>query len=788
MTNFLNFKPQLIAFIALLLATNAFSQKKITISGYISDKTSGENLPACAITIDSLEVGTVSNTYGFYSLSVPSGKHVLSVNYVGYFTIKEEIDLTEDVRKNFDLIPEDIEMEEILVEDDKALDNVNSTKMGEFDLDIESIKTIPVLFGEVDVMKTIQLLPGIQSAGEGNSGIYVRGGGPDQNLILLDEAVVYNTGHLFGFFSVFNGDAIKSVKLIKGGMPANYGGRLSSVVDVVMKDGNNKKFKAKGGIGLISSRLTLEGPIKKDKGSFIVSGRRTYVDALMQVFLKNTVFQGTRYYFYDLNAKANYKLSENDHLYFSTYFGKDVFKFNSSRFKIHIPWGNFTSTLRWNHLFNNKLFSNTSLIYNQYQIEISGEQDGFGLSLYSDVRDYNFKSDFSYFPNPKHEIKFGVNYVYHRFRPGNASGKSGDVVFEPTKLNEKFAHEAGIYILDDFTISKRLKANVGLRYSLFQQVGPYTHILYDDGDILDTLGIYGKGEPVQFYNALEPRASFRLKLNDVSSVKAGFSYNNQYVHLVSNSGTTLPTDLWTPSSKLVKPQKGWQISAGYFRNFHKNMFEMAVEAYYKSMKNQVDFREGYTPDFLYDIEREFVYGEAWSYGLELFFKKRLGKLNGWIGYTLSKTEKKFPLLNGGEQFPAKYDRRHDLSIVAQYELNKRWSFGATFVYGTGNAITLPAQRYFVNQYVVNYYGKRNSFRIKAYHRLDLSATLKPKPEKQKKIKSSWTFAIYNAYSRLNPYIIYPLNEGNPTAGTFTTSFKQISIFPIIPSVTWNFEI
>ena len=665
--------------------------------------------------------------------------------------------------------------------------------------------------GEVDVLKTIQLLPGVKSAGEGNSGFYVRGGGPDQNLILLDEAVVYNASHLFGFFSVFNSDAIKNIALTKGGMPAQYGGRLASVLDISMKEGNNKEFHGDGGIGYIASRLTLEGPIVKNKSSFIISGRRTFIDLfLREPFIdKNSNFAGNSYYFYDVNAKLNYTLSQKDRLFASGYFGRDVFNFKSSQtgFKVRIPWGNATTSLRWNHLYSDKLFMNTSLIFTDYKFEFGAVQQQFDFRIFSGIRDYAAKVDFNWFPSILHNVKFGVNYTYHRFTPTNVSAKAGDVVFDLGKITRFYAHDVALYANDEWDITEKLRVNAGFRATMFEHVGPFTRYVQDPsfpGKFTDTIE-YSTGEKVKMYTHIEPRISMRYELNSSSSIKASYTQNYQYIHLASFGSVSLPTDIWVPSTDLVKPQFGTQYSVGYFKNLKENVFETSVELYYKTMKNQIDYREGSTPD--QDVknnpDNNFVFGEGESYGAEFFVKKAKGKVTGWIGYTLSYTNKKFPDLNNGNSFPAKYDRRHDASFVMTYEFSKKWTFGAVWVYSTGDALTLPSQRYFVsaappisingngsiefnnNFNVLSDYGKRNDFRQKAYHRLDISATLHV--QKQRKYKSEWVFSIYNVYSRMNPYFIYFDVQGNSTDGNLAIQAKQVSLFGMIPSVTYNFK-
>ena len=788
----------LVAFVPLLV----FSQNKsgvgsgkpdnyrVTLNGYVRDSLSGELIIGATITVNGQGRGVTSNQYGFYSLTLDSGVHHLSVTHVSYVQKITEVVFDADKSFNFDLLPRSSVNTEVVVYANRRRDaNVKNAEMGRIDLSINRIKNIPAFMGEVDILKAIQLLPGVRNAGEGNAGFYVRGGGPDQNLIMLDDAVVYNTGHLFGFFSIFNSDAIKNTSLIKGGMPAQYGGRLSSVLDVAMKDGNINQFQGEGGIGLIASRLSLQGPIVKNKSSFMVSARRTYIDAIMKPFIKETSdFYGSGYYFYDLNAKVNYKFSEKDRLYLSGYFGRDVFDFNNVKrsFRSNIPWGNSTATLRWNHVFNKRLFANTTAVYNNYKFKFAAAQNNFELSLASGIRDLNLKTDFDYYPLPQHKIKFGGLYTYHKFIPNILSGKQDSVIFQPNNETEKYANELAFYIQDDWELGDKIKINYGIRWSSFTQIGPYTKYVRDvDGNKLDST-VYNSFEPVKTYGGFEPRLTIRYAINDETSIKAAVNRNYQYIHLVSNAGSTLPTDLWVPSTYIVKPQISWQYAAGVFKNFAENKYETSVELYYKQMKNQVEYAEGYTPS-LADPEEEFVFGDGWSYGAEFFINKTRGKLNGWIGYTLSWTYRKFPGLNDGEKYAARYDRRHDMSIVANYEPGKKWRFGAVFVYGTGAATTMPERFYIVEGVLTQEFSRVNQYRLDPYHRLDLSATYTPVPKKKKKVQSSWVFSVYNVYCRYNPYFIYFDQTGSPYDGTLKVEARQVSLFPVLPSVTWNFK-
>lgn len=772
----------------MLLPSDALAQERFTISGFVKEEGSGESMIGTTIGVAGTTIGTSTNDYGFYSLSLLPGTYQIVFTYLSFEQVDTLIVLNQNVRLNISMKASVNEIQEIIVDAaDTKDDNVKSSQMGKFDLSMERIKTLPVIFGEQDILKTIQLLPGIQGGGEGSSGFYVRGGGPDQNLILLDEATVYNASHLFGFFSVFNSDAIHNTTLYKEGMPAEYGGRISSVLDITMKDGNNQTFHGSGGIGTIASRLTLEGPIVKGKSSFIVSGRRTYFDVITRPFIQNSEFKGSTYYFYDLNAKANYQFSDKDRIFLSGYFGRDVFAFSSDGINLSIPWGNATTTLRWNHLFSNRLFMNASVIYQDYKFELAASQDIFEFSLLSGIRDFNTKLDFDYSPNVRHQMKFGINYIYHIFQPSSVSGKSGDVEFNPEGTQKLYAHEAAVYVQDQFDVTESFQLNGGLRISYFEQVGPYKQILYNDFTGLpeDSM-VYAAGDHIKTYGGLEPRLMARLSVSRTSSLKAAFTINNQYVHLVSNNGTTLPTDIWVPSSGLVKPQIGYQYSLGYFRNFRDNTFETSAEIYYKKLNNQIEYREGYTPTPNENLEESFVFGEGSSYGIELFINKKAGDFTGWLGYTLAFTDRIFADLNNGEAFPYRYDRRHNLSLVGSYRLNEHWTFGATFVFQTGIAFTLPDSKYFVEGNILTYYDGVNATRLPNYNRLDIAATYEGR--RDRKFQSGWSFSIYNVYNRANPYFIYTEYDGTFLQDEqITVQAKQVSLFPIIPSITWNFK-
>jgi len=796
-------------FLVLFLFTTAAlaqSGQKLTISGFVKDASNGEALIGANVYVKETMKGTSTNVYGYYVLNLEPGTYTVAMSFIGYQDFLSTVTVTKDLKLNIEGVPKAIQGKEVEVVGERTQPNTEGTQMGTIELDVQRLTTLPALLGEVDILRTLQFLPGVASNGEGNSGFYVRGGGPDQNLILLDDATVYNASHLFGFFSVFNADAVKNIELIKGGMPANYGGRISSVLDIKLKDGNNKRFSGQGGIGLISSRLTLEGPIIKDRGSFIVSGRRTYIDVLTKPFVnESSAFSGSGYYFYDLNAKANYRLSEKDRFFVSGYFGRDVFDFagsNPGDPKFRIPWGNATLSARWNHVFGPKLFMNATATLSDYKFAFNAQQDQFGFELFSGIRDYGMKVDLSHYPNARHHLKYGAQYIYHIYTTSTVNVESGDTQFNietPPKLH---AHETAWYVMDDFDITDALRLNVGVRLTTFAHVGPFK--LFDIDDQGRAIGSteFAPGKQIASYAALEPRLAIRYKLDGHSSIKASYNKSQQYVHLASFSTIALPTDVWIPSSTNVKPQIGTQYSAGYFRDLFDGMFETSVEAYYKDFQNLIEYAEGAEPanNGNANYDTQLVFGDGYSYGTELFIKKSTGKLNGWVGYTWSRTMRTFPDLNQGREFPSRWDRRNDLSVVISYELNKRWTFGSTFTYATGQPVTLPVNRYFVEGRLVSEFTDRNGYRMAPFHRLDLAATLHNRTTKtvsdpvtgettelSRRWKSNWTFAVYNAYNRANPFFIFFDAAGNPSTGDFQVMAKQVSLFSILPSITWNFE-
>ncbi len=791
-----------------MLSQVCFAQK-YTISGYIKDKATGEDLIGANVIIVGKSLGTSANTYGFYSITLDKGVYDVVYSYIGYQDDTVHFDLLSDKTFTAHLASSAIMTDEVVVNAERKA-NVQSSQMSVVRLPVETVKTLPAFMGEVDVLKTIQLMPGVQSAGDGNAGFYVRGGGPDQNLILLDEATVYNASHLFGFFSVFNADAIKDMEMYKGGMPAEFGGRISSVLNISMKNGNMKEWHLEGGIGTVSTRLTAQGPIVKDKASVIFSVRRTYIDALIRPFTKkNSLLRTSGYYFFDLNAKANWIINDKNRLFLSGYYGYDKFKFGSKEMGLNMsmPWGNGFASLRYNHIFNSKFFSNTSVIWSNYNFDTSiemltvvedetgnsqgTENSGFAIKQNSGINDWNVKQDFTWLAGPKNTVKFGVNYTYHKFSPNSLTTELTDTTlglnFE-NSTNNQLAHEVAIYIGDDFKINDRFTLYLGLRNSYFIQVGPFTRYIKDElrQNTIEEIR-YKQNQPVAFYWDLEPRASFKASITENASIKASYMRNSQYIHLASMSATTLPIDLWVSCSDVVKPQKGSQYALGYFQNFFDDKYEGSIELYYKNLDNQIEYMDGALPgdDLSDNADNYFIFGKGYSYGVEFFFKKRVGLFTGWIGYTWSKTDKIFDDVDNGEPFPAKYDRRHDLSVTATYQITEKLTASAVFVYATGNTTTLPISTYMVDGELISEYGKRNSYRLPAYHRLDLSLTYIAK--KRERWESSWNFSIYNVYNHKNPYFIYVYHTGNVKDGTYKTVAKQLSLIPILPAVTWNFK-
>lgn len=770
-------KKGLLLFVTLFAAVICFAQAKHTISGTIKDQKTGETLIGASIVLlENPEAGVLSNGYGFYSITAPEKNYTLIASFSGYENDTLIISLTKNIVLPIELKPAIAELQEVVITG-KRNDNITRTLPGMQKVSIEEIKNVPVIFGEKDILKTIQLLPGIKSGGDGSSGFFVRGGSADQNLILLDEATVYNASHLLGFFSTFNSDAIKDVTIYKGDMPAQYGGRLSSLLDVRMNDGNDKNYKVSGGIGLISSRLNVEGPIVKDKGSFMISARRTYADLFLKLSHDSDVNRSILY-FYDVNAKANYQLDEKNKLFLSGYFGQDDLGYIN---QFGIKWGNATATLRWNHIFNSKLFSNTSFIYSNYNYNININQTTNNLAIISKIKDFSLKEDLQYFAGIRNKINFGFNLTKHIFTPGNFQ-TSATSSYNPLTLQDRYALDAAAYVSDEWTVSNKIKFNTGLRLSSFNVLGPGDFYAYDkNGNPIDTT-TYSSGKIVKSYWNLQPRFAATYQLNTVSSVKISYSRNVQNLHLLSNSTGSNPTDLWISSSNNVKPEISDQVSAGYYRNLSNNNYEFSAEVYYKYLQNQIDYRNGAQLVANETVESQLLFGRGRAYGLELYAKKKYGRLTGWISYTLSRTERQIDGINDDQCYPATQDQTHNVAIVGIFKLNKKWTLSGDFVYNTGNAVTWPAGKYNVDGQTVFYYTKRNSYRMPAYNRLDLSATLQGR--KTKKFDGSWTFSVYNVYGRENPYFIqFQNNPDDPQK----TEAVQYSLFRWVPSVTYNFK-
>lgn len=744
--------------------------QNFTISGTVKEKSSGETLTAASIAvIEKPKVGVTTNEYGFFSLSLPKGNYTLRFSFVGRKEELLSVKLDSNVTVNINLT-EANSLQGVVVTARKANSNITKAAIGTEVLDMKIAAKIPVVFGEKDLIKTIQLMPGVKSNGEGTNGFSVRGGATDQNLIILDEAPVYNASHMLGIFSTFNSDAIKDVTIIKGNSPSQFGGRLSSVLDVKMKEGNNKKYQVSGGLGLISSRLTIEGAIQKEKSSFIISGRRTYADMLARL---SPDFKELKLYFYDLNAKANLQINSKNKIFFSGYFGQDELAVSSM---FGSKWGNTTGTLRWNSIVSTKLFSNTSFIYSNYDFNVGFKTDGNTINYNSHIKDLNLKQDFTYYPSSKNTLRFGFNAIHHTITPTKAEGTN--VV--STKKGRKGLENA-VYVSNSWKVSDKINIDHGMRFSFYNILGGDTYNIYMDNQLTQSVQL-AKGKVGKTYYNFEPRFSMSYKVNNTTNLKMGYARNTQNLHLMSNSTGGSPTDQWIGNSYNIKPEVADQVSLGYTNNFGGNSYELSTEAYYKSMKNQIDYRDGVDINTTPDIESELLYGKGRAYGIEVLLKKKTGKLTGWVGYTISKTERQINGINNGQWYNAKQDRTHDLSVVGIYELTKRWTLSGTFIYTTGNAVTFPTGKYVLNGMTIYQYGNRNADRMPATHRLDLSATYE-RPSK-KRFQSSWSFGLYNAYGRQNPFsMTFRENKTNPQK----IDAVQTSLFRWIPSVTYNFK-
>jgi len=752
----------------------------VIVSGYVRDAATGEELIGANVIVEGSGTGTITNSYGYYSLSLDPGSYTLFYSYIGYLTESRSVHLEDDLSLHVELKESHQELEEVTVSAEAGNANITRIETGSAQLPIQSIRKIPALLGEVDVIKAIQLLPGVQVTSEGSSGFSVRGGSSDQNLILLDEATVYNASHLMGFFSVFNNDAIKDVKLYKGDIPASSGGRLASLLDIRMKDGNNRQFNATGGIGTISSRLTLEGPIGSDRASFLISGRRTYADIFLPL-ARDTAVRDNRLYFYDLNGKLNYTINDKNRIFLSGYFGKDVFANDFAG----MSFGNQTFSLRWNHLFSRRLFSNFTLINSHYFYDLGtpeGSSPFFNWISYLD--DYGFKGDFIWYVAPDHTFRFGSSSYYHVIKPGSIIAQGQDGKDTEAELSYNYALENGLYCSGESKVDDRFAIRFGLRYSLFHNVGVDTVYSYDENYEVSDSAAYGKGEFYNRYHGLEPRVAVNFMINESSSIKISYSRTRQYLQLASNSTAGTPLDIWFPSSPNIKPQLSDQVALGLFRNFSDNKIESSLEFYYKKMENAIDFRDHAQLLLNPRLEGELRIGEATSYGAELFIKYQTTKFSGWISYTLSRTIRDIPEINEGRPYPAPYDKPHDLALVFSYDISARIAAAATWVYNTGIPFTLPSGRYEVMGKILPLYSGRNEYRLPDYHRLDLSITLKGKQRPGKRWQGEWNLSAYNAYARKNAWTLnFIQDKTNPDV----TYAEMTYLFSIIPAITYNFK-
>jgi len=777
-----------------LTCINLHAQENITLSGKITEEKTNETLIAVNVIIPELNTGAVTNEYGFYSITVPKGTYNLQVSFIGFETVTKSITLTENTTENFKLSESIENLDEVVITSNIERLNLRTPQMSVNTLKASTIKDIPVVFGEADVIKAITLLPGVTNAGEGSSGFNVRGGAADQNLILLDEATIYNSSHLFGFFSVFNPDAIKDIKLYKGGIPARYGGRVSSVLDIYQKEGNSNNFSMNGGIGLISSRLLAEGPIKKEKGSFLVGGRSSYAHLFLPLFDNNNIA-----YFYDLNTKLSYKLNEKNNIYLSGYFGRDLFKISDSFENIY---GNTVVNFRWNHLFSDKLFSNLSIIYSDYFYGL--DLNFVEFNWVSGIKNFNIKYDFKHYINNNFKLQYGLNSIYHNFNPGKIEPSTGSSGINEQQLIKKYAFENAAYIDAEHEISDKLTLSYGLRLSSFLRLGQTELNNYENNNPVEynsTFGIYQKSDPtsVSTYNRndviskfanLEPRFAASYRLNNSSSVKASYNRMSQYLHLLSNTTSPTPLDIWTPSGKYVKPQLLDQVALGYFKTFKNNTYSLEVETYYKTIQNRIDYIDG--ADLIANdaIEQVILNGEARAYGLEFLLKKEKGRFKGWLAYTLSKSEQKTagrnanePGINKGNWYNTAYDKTHDISFTGSYDFNKKLSFNANFILQTGQPTTYPNGQYQYNGISFPSYSSRNENRLPTYNRLDVSLNYTPKPDKKTGWQGSWVFGIYNIYNRYNAASI-SFGENRMNGNNEAT---RLSIFGIVPSVSYNFK-
>ena len=770
------------------------AQEKFTLSGTITDSQSNETLIGVNIIVPNLQSGTMTNEYGFYSITLPYGAYKIQISYLGYTTILETIELNSDLSKNFKLIESIENLNEVVITEDVEKLNIKNPQMSVNALSIKTIKNMPVILGEVDIIKSITLLPGVTNAGESLSGFNVRGGAADQNLILLDEATIFNSSHLFGFFSVFNPDAIKDIKLYKGGIPAKYGGRASSVLDIYQKEGNSNEFHMNGGIGLISSRLLAEGPIKKDKSSFLLAGRSSYAHLFLPLFDLDNVA-----YFYDLNTKLSYRLNNNNSVFLSAYFGRDVFELADS---FENTYGNAVVNFRWNHLFSDKLFSNLSLIYSDYYYGL--KLDFVEFDWESGIRNFNIKYDFKHYISNSFRLEYGLNSIYYKFNPGEINPTTESSGINPFKLIDKYAFENAVYIDAEHKLSNKLSVGYGMRFSTFLRLGQDEINIYENNNPVlfnEDLGIYEKANPISTQNYskkdviksfanIEPRLAIAYQLNDNTSIKASYNRMSQYLHLLSNTSSPTPLDVWTPSGKYVKPQLLDQVALGYFKTLKNNKFSLEIESFFKTIKNRIDYINGANLIANNAIEQVILNGEARAYGLEILLRKNEGKLKGWFAYTLSKSEQRTPGriatetgINNSEWYNTAFDKTHDISLTGSYKLNTKWSFSSNFLVQTGQPATFPNGQYQYNSIVIPSFEARNSGRLPSYHRLDLAVNYNPNPDSSKKFIGEWVFGIYNVYNRRNAASI-SFRENRITG---TNEAVRLAIFGIVPSVSYNFK-
>jgi hypothetical protein len=751
--------------------TSAVAQQSFVLSGSVKDKQTGESLIKAVVRIQELpNAGIISNEYGFYSLTLPKGNYSVMVSQVGYETLVQKIKLDSSQAINFYLLTKNV-LKEVVVESSRKNDNLTKAQMGTETINMSSISKVPVIFGEKDLLKTIQLLPGVKSAGEGNSGFFVRGGGADQNLILLDEAPVYNATHLLGFFSTFNSDAIKDATIIKGNSSSQYGGRLSSVLDVKMKEGNNQDYTVNGGIGLISSKVSVEGPLQKNKSSFILSGRRTYAD----VFLKATEkFKDNILYFYDLNAKANYQINAKNKVYISGYFGRDELGLGQD---FGIDWGNKTGTIRWNKIISNKLFLNTSFIYSDYNYNVKLKNGETNFNINSEIKDVNLKQDYTFYANTQNTLRFGFNSILHNIKPSTFSG----TVINSVAKTGRNGLENAVYLTNNYKATNQLTIDYGMRLSMYSLMGGDVYNIYQNGVVRSSIKLAPSSFGKTYINP-EPRITTNFRIDDEKSIKAGYARNIQHLHLLSNSVASSPSDQWIGNSYNIKPEIADQLSVGYVTKLFKNNFELTAEGYYKYLQNQIDYKDGAEINTVSDVESVLLYGIGRAYGLELLLKKKEGRLTGWIGYTLSKTERKIEGINEGKWYNARQDRTHDISVVGIYDLNDRWSISGVFVYNTGDAVTYPTGKYNLQGQTLYQYAARNANRMPSYHRLDFSATYEK--NKTKRRHGSWNFSLYNVYGRENAYRISFKDDPNDPS---RTQIIRTALFKWVPSVTYQFK-